>query len=276
MSPWGQVSAADIGRRLTITPESAGWRTLSVDVVHLDAGGEESFGARPLEGALVVLEGTVRFDLDGPEGVTSYAVSRADVFSEPGSVVYAPPGYHVRVTADAGPASLSAGWAPADPGYPVRLVGPEESRAEHRGGGTARRQVRHLLSHPLPAHRLVVYEVHVPGGGWSGWPPHRHDGVDGSPYLEESYYFRFSRPEGFGLHCNYATDPAPEDLFAVRDGDLVLVPGGYHFSSGSPGGDMYFLNFLAGDLEHADRREPPCFDPRHVWIDEVWKGAGPA
>ena len=51
------------------------------------------------------------------------------------------------------------------------------------------------VGEPLPAEHLILYEVYVPRGTWAGWPPHRHDGVQGSPYLEEVYYFRLDRPE---------------------------------------------------------------------------------
>ena len=55
---------------------------------------------------------------------------------------------------------------------------------------------------PLPAERLILYEVYVPRGKWSGWPPHCHDGWEGSPYLEETYYFRFDPPNGWCMHRN--------------------------------------------------------------------------
>lgn len=268
--------------RWGITPEQAGWSTLGVDVLHLAAGESEELESGATEGALVILSGRLRVSVStggpgsedgGAQGQTVvHELSRSDVFSEAGSLVYLPPTSAVHLEAIEVDTVCSVGWAPAESGYPTRLVQGTEMRVEDRGRGAARRRVRHLLAHPVPAHRLIVFEVYVPAGGWSGWPPHRHDGVDGSPYLEETYYFRFARPEAFGMHCNYATDPDPdrEELFFARDGDLVLVPGGFHFSSASPGAEMYFLNFLAGDLEHADRATPPCFDERHTWIEGAW------
>ena len=56
-----------------------------------------------------------------------------------------------------------------------------------------------MLAHPLPAERLILYEVYVPRGGWSGWPPHCHDGYEGSPYLEETYYFRLDPADGWAI-----------------------------------------------------------------------------
>ncbi len=280
MSPVRHLSGPHQDRRITVTPETAGWRTLGVDVVGLAAGETEVLDSGDTEGAIVIVAGrlrvTVRSAEDGAGPAVQHELSRADVFTELGSLVYVPPGSRARVEAVDGPATFSVGWAPAEPGYPTRVLRAEDGALDERGKGPASRRVRHLLNHPAPAHRLIVFEVHVPAGGWSGWPPHRHDGVDGSPYLEETYYFRFAGPEGIGMHCNYTSDPEHADSFLVHDGDLVLVPGGFHFSTASPGSDMYFLNFLAGDLEHAERGTPPCFDDRHTWIEDAWRSVADA
>jgi 5-deoxy-glucuronate isomerase len=159
---------------------------------------------------------------------------------------------------------------------PARVIEPSEMRSEIRGGGTAYRQVVHTLSHPLPAERLILYEVYVPRGTWAGWPPHRHDGIQGSPYLEEVYYFRLDRPEGYVLHRNFCDGAGPDgaedfdEVAVAHDGDLVLVPMGYHTSVASPGSNMYFLNYLAGDLVLDQRRTPPCFHSDHTWIESDW------
>jgi 5-deoxy-glucuronate isomerase len=142
-----------------------------------------------------------------------------------------------------------------------------------RGGGPAHRQVNHLLAPPLPAERLIVYEVYVPAGEWAGWPPHRHDGVDGSPYLEETYWFRFDRPEGFGFHRSYAPEGGFDETFAIHDGDCVAVPRGYHVTGSTPGSNMWILNFLAGELVDDARATPPAFDPATTWITEDWDAA---
>ena len=38
-------------------------------------------------------------------------------------------------------------------------------KQEVRGGGVAVRQVNHILAHPLPAERLILFEVYVPRWG---------------------------------------------------------------------------------------------------------------
>ena len=57
---------------------------------------------------------------------------------------------------------------------------------------------------------------------------------------------------GFNLHRTYASDPdRPIDLCTeVRDGDVALVPHGYHGPCvAAPGYDMYYLNVMAGPDE---------------------------
>jgi 5-deoxy-glucuronate isomerase len=48
----------------------------------------------------------------------------------------------------------------------------------------------------------------------------------------------------------------------VRDGDLVLVPRGYHTVSAAPGYDLYYLNVMAGPL----RKWKVTFDADHRWL----------
>ena len=199
----------------------------------------------------------------------TYTLARSSVFSQMPHVLYLPPGRSVTLESE-GRAEIAVGGAPAEGRYPVRLFTPGEMRSEVRGGGGATRQVNHILAHPLPAERLILFEVYVPRGGWSGWPPHCHDGYEGSPYLEETYYFRLSPDDGWAIHRNYRVDSDFDEIFAVRDRDVVCVTQGFHSSAAAPGSHMYFLNFLAGDPRDDERAIPPFFQPEYRWIDGNW------
>ncbi len=262
------------GRVLHVTPESAGWRTLEFAVVDVRPGHPHRGFVEGRETVIVTLSGAGTISGGGME----VNVARTSVFREVGRVVYLPPGTEYVIEA---PTHLvvAIGTAPAEGLLPPRCIEPAEMRTEIRGGGQAHRQVVHTLSHPLPAERLIVYEVYVPRGTWAGWPPHRHDGVDGSPYLEETYYFRLDRPEGYVLHRNFCDGEGPDESGAdadfdevavAHDGDVVCVPMGFHTSVVSPGSNMYFLNFLAGDLVMDQRVTPPCFHAEHTWITDDW------
>lgn len=260
------VPASGPGTVLSVTPGSAGWRFLSFAVVELAPGGAHRHLLGDQETATVVLAGAV----DAAFGHTSERLTRRSVFAELAPVVYVPPGTELQLTAGTEGATVAIGSAPARGHYPARIIEPSVIRSEVRGGGAATRQVNHTLAPPLEAERLIVYEVYVPRGTWSGWPPHCHDGRDGSPYLEETYYFRLDRPEGFWMHRNWVRDGSFDETIVGGDGQVALVPQGYHSSVACPGANMYFLNFLAGDLVDDQRRTPPCFHPEHTWIEHDW------
>ena len=248
---------------LDVTPASANWQYLSFRIVrifdqqvYLHQTGRTELALVPLEGA-----GTAQTSA----GV--FALSRAGVFAEKPSVLYLPPGEEFGVITN-GSFEFAVGAAPAEGRYPLRLFTPDEIRAEVRGGGAARRQVHHTLAHPLPAERLILYEVYVPGGAWSGYPPHCHDGYGGSAHLDETYYFRTEPANGVALHRNYRRDNEFEEIFAVRDRDLVLVTQGFHSTAAAPGSNLYFLNYLAGELLDDDRKTPSYDDPDYAWLKE--------
>jgi 5-deoxy-glucuronate isomerase len=260
------------GTLLDITPESAGWSNVAFATHDVRAGTPYRAVSTDRETAIVTIEGAGRVLVDG----LTVDVARTSVFEQVGRIVYVPPGIEVTIETDSS-LVVAVGSAPAEGKLPVRVFEPSEMRSEIRGGGTSYRQVVHALAHPLPAEHLILYEVYVPRGTWAGWPPHRHDGVDGSPYLEEVYYFRLQGPEGYALHRNFTDGEGLggvgddfDEVVVARDGDVVLVPQGYHTSVASPGSNMYFLNYLAGELELDDRRTPPCFHSDHTWIEADW------
>ncbi len=252
----------------SVTPDTgpSSWQYVDFAAITLAGGEAMEHHSESREVAIVPLSGSgvVRI------GDQTFALARQSVFTEPPHLLYLPPGTSLEVTAGVDGFHFSLGGAPAEGRYPIRLFTPDDMRVELRGGGTARRQVGHVLSHPLPAERLIMYEVHVPRGTWAAWPPHCHDGYDGSPYLEEVYYFKLDRPEGFSLQRNWRVDEDYDEQWVVRDGSMILVPKGYHVTVACPAANMYFLNYLAGELTDDDRQTPPCFHSAYTWIDGHW------
>jgi 5-deoxy-glucuronate isomerase len=251
--------------QLDVTPESAGWRDTHFSVIKLLPGESHDVVLEGRELAIVPIEGTATV----VAGDLETTLQRESVFTQMPRVLYAPPSTPVRVTA-IDSFTFSVGSAPAMGKYPVRVFEPSEMKTEIRGGGTSRRQVNHILAMPLPAEHLILYEVYVPRGTWAGWAPHCHDGRDGSPYLEEVYYFRLLPDNGFLLHRNWREDEGFDEQFVAHDGDAVLVTKGFHSTVACPTSHMYFLNYLAGDLEGDARSTPPCFHSEYTWIQDDW------
>lgn len=248
-----------------ITTESAGWEYLTFSVVAMRSGETIAFNSAKNELAIVPLNGRVKATINREV----FEFGRRGVFVELPRVLYVPPGHELEIEAVTD-CEFAIGGAPAEGRYPVRLIQPREIRSEIRGGGSATRQVNHILSHPLPAERLILYEVLVPGGHWAGWPPHCHDGYGNSPYLEETYYFRIDPPHAFGFHRNWTVDGSLDETFVVHDGDTVLVTAGFHSTNAAPNSRLYFLNYLAGELYDQSRSTPPFDEPSYAWIRQDW------
>ena len=263
------LSPGDRPIEIQITPESAGWTYLDFSIISLDPNQEFQHDTDHREVALTMLAGSGMVSV----GTNHWSVSRSDVFDEPATIVYVPPGQSLTFVADDGGAEFGLGGAPAEGRYPTRIFRPGDYKSEVRGGGASTRQVNHILAAPIPAERLVLYEVYVPRGTWSGWAPHCHDGYMGSPYLEETYYFRLDN-NGFAMHRNWRDDTDFDEVLVAHDRDCVIVTQGFHSSVASPGSNMYFLNYLAGEPQDEERATPPYFHPDHTWIHDDWnKGA---
>ena len=130
-----------------------------------------------------------------------------------------------------------------------------------------------MLTPDFPSHRLVVVEVFTPAGNWSSFPPHKHDvhNPPGEVDLEEIYYYRMDRPEGFAVQRVYTQDRRIDETITVRDGELVLVPEGYHPVAAAHGYNVYYLNALAGSAHSLAASD----DPDYAWVRSTWSEKDP-
>jgi len=263
---------------LALDPARAGWRYLSFTCTAIASGESIVLGDADLETAAVIIGGGgLEANLPGGPVVLP---GRATVWDSLPWALYLPPGQRARVTARTAAGHshivLAIGQAPpaGHPGVAASplVIEPDMSMIEVRGAGRSTRQITHIIKPDFPADRLLCVEVYTPGGNWSSWPPHKHD-VDDFPteaVLEEIYYYRVRRPEGWGIQRLYQKDGSREAVWAVRDGDLVFLPDGYHPFSAPPEFDSYYLNFLAGDRRTMASRD----DPDLAWIRGTF-AAGP-
>lgn len=269
----GDLAGAD--SLVTVTPEMAGWDYSGLEVFDL-AAGSVTRTLEGLEGVLVPLSARdIGVVVDGDR----YAVQgRRGVFASVSDWVYLPVGARVEVSGASGEVALCT--ARASVRHHVVHTAATDVPVEVRGAGRATRQVTNIATPGsfTGAHRINVCEVLTPGGNVSSWPPHRHDGIgDCTPVNEEIYYFRTGRldsphghPDGQGLFRVNTVDGAWDDTVLVRDGDVYLVPEGYHGpSTAQPEYPMYFLNVLAGP--GPERTMAYCDDPSHHWIRATWE-----
>ena len=97
--------------------------------------------------------------------------------------------------------SPSSRFGDVEPHGEVVLVDPADVKVQVRGRDAWEREVHDVAVDQVPARHLLVGETFNIAGGWSSFPPHKHDGADGEPELEEAYTFRFDPPEGFGFQA---------------------------------------------------------------------------
>ena len=127
------------------------------------------------------------------------------MFTERATALYLPAGVELKVAADTVlEAVLISTPAPAG-GTPI-LVGPNDIKVNARGRANYAREVHDIFVSDPHVKRLMVGETYNPPGNWSSYPPHKHDGRDGEPTLEEMYYFTIDPPQGFGQQILYTND----------------------------------------------------------------------
>jgi 5-deoxy-glucuronate isomerase len=191
---------------------------------------------------------------------------RASVFADEPSALYAPPGSELRLTGAllAGIFRAPAAGDSTIAGLEAYAILPEEVPSVLRGRDNFTRRVRDILPADRPAARLLAGETLNPPGNWSSSPPHKHDrDIPGEEaQLEEIYLYRVEPPQGFGLQLSYSTEPPQDRAFAVRDLDVVSIPGGYHPVVAGPGYGLYYLWCLAGHGRELLWKP----DPAHAWV----------
>lgn len=266
---------------LSITPERAGWDYISFQVRRLAAGATWSFATGEHELALVNLSG--RYRVESSRGRWTGIGGRADVFAGAAHALYLPRRTEFTVTAEVG-GEFAVTWVPTDEDHAPWLITPEQVAVSIRGGDNVSRQINDLLPPGSPVHRLVLVEVYTPSGNWSSYPGHKHDVhiVDANGQLieadlEEVYYFKMDKPQGFAYQRVYTDAASPlhqagypiDALMVVEDGCAVIVPEGYHPVVSGPGYTTYYLNVLAGSAQSLANQD----DPRHTWVKQCYRGS---
>jgi 5-deoxy-glucuronate isomerase len=276
--PAGSLAAG--GDAVALMPAQAGWTFTGLRVVSMAPGRSLSFSTDGYETAILPLAGSATVVVDGQRFDLA---GRTDVFDRVTDWAYVPVGSDVTLTCS-GAAELALASSRAEVRYDATYVAASDVPVEIRGTGAATRQVVNFLSPEgfAAAHRLICVEVLTPDGNWSSYPPHKHDDSPGSLVEnEEIYYFRVGRHsspgtsrEGFGLHRTYTADGTIDVTTPVRDGDVFLVPRGYHGPSvAAPGYPLYYLNVMAGP--GATRSMAICDDPDYAWIRASWPESAP-
>lgn len=247
---------------LQVTPESAGWTYVGFEVYTLQPGQRLARDTGDREVCAVLLSG--RANAAASQERWDDIGRRMSVFERiPPYSVYVPSGDRLELEALT-ELEVALCWAPGKGTYPARLIAPQDVGAEPRGYGNMERYIHNILPETMEADSLLVVEVFTPNGHWSSYPPHKHDRdhLPHESYLEETYYHKLNPDNGFALQRVYTDDLSLNETLAVKSGETVLVPRGYHPVSAPPGYDSYYLNVMAGPVRTWKFHN----DPNHEWL----------
>ena len=288
--PWLSLAGPASGDVVVLTPAMARWQYCGLRVLRLEPGDMRTIETGDSEAFVLPLSGglTIEVAATAAPGATELRqalTGRSSVFDRVTDFAYVGRDSAIRMISAQG-AEVALPMARCRHRLPPKYAAAEQVPVEVRGAGPSTRQLNNCGAPQAWTHaeKLVACEVLTPAGNWSSYPPHKHDASPGCPAVnEEIYLFRIAGPdgvtpsrEGFGLQRAY-TGPEHEaaglaevdELVEVRDGDVFLLPHGYHGPSiAAPGYPMYYLNVLAGPAD--DRSMAYCDDPMHAWVRDTW------
>lgn len=263
-----------------ITSADAGWSLLNFKARIINPGLKWKGCTGSNEYLFVLMGGN--FEAVTSAGTWETKNGRKDPFSGLPHALYLPQHTDFEIKPVGGPLDVACGWCSASEIFPARLITPsdvENMGIELRGGDNASRQINRILPPGAQCNRLVCVEVYTPSGNWSSFPAHKHDKRKSDPLsgkvleadLEEIYFYKTEKPQGFAYQKIYNDDRSLDELVETHNNDVVLIPEGYHPVVACHGYNIYYLNFLAG----SDQSLASTDDPDHKWIYGTWKGLDP-
>ena len=240
-----------------------GMRLTSFGLLRLSAGqsyealtGEFEFAFVLMGGKCSFVGGGFSFDEVG---------ARKNPFDGAPSTVYLPRRTSYKITAITD-VEIAVNAAPAtrDTARPTHIA-PSQTRSFSLGRDNFTRTATVILDEKFDSEHFYIGEGMIPSGNWSGYPPHRHD-VDNLPEeidMEETYFYLFNPPQGFGIQKIYTPDGRIDETYTVKNYDTVAIPEGYHPLCGAPGYAMYYLWTMSGMV---NRGLISSMDPAHKWV----------
>jgi 5-deoxy-glucuronate isomerase len=238
-------TAARKGRTQAIAPgTTTASRHLHYGRVILDAGDTPlAIETGTNETAFICLKGAATVTVAG----TGYDLARYDA-------VYVPRDAEATITPGAEGCDLAEMSAPVAKRHPVqhvRFTEVQQNAGLHfaAGGPASKRDLNVLIGKNVQAGRIMAGVTFSEHGNWTSWPPHEHAAM-----LEEAYLYIDMPAPAFGIQLVYTNPREPELATIVREGDVVMMPQGYHPNVAAPGGSINFLWMMAAVREDEDRQ----------------------
>lgn len=231
------------GRHLAVTPQNSTMRHLAYGRIILNSSKPSvSFSNGDRETGLICLSGKATVKTSAKE----FEFGKFDA-------IYVPRDSSIEISTG-NSVDLAEFSAEVSRKYPLKVVRYADVENDPglkfvTGGPGSARVLNMIIAKNVEAGRLVAGFTHSDPGNWTSWPPHEH-----AKMLEEIYVY-FDMPEpAYGIQLVYNNMEYPELITAVRDGDAVLMPSGYHPNVSVPGHRIAFLWAMAAHREVEDRQ----------------------
>lgn len=231
------------GRRNGISPATTATRNLSYGRITLNGGDAPiAFENGANETGLICLGGSGSVAAGGQ----TFSMTRYDA-------LYIPRDSSIEVSTGTG-IDLAEISAPVEKQYPLQFVSFEEIRGNPSlhftaGAPPTERDLNILLGKNIEAGRIMAGVTFSSDGNWTSFPPHEHANM-----LEEAYLYIDMPAPQWGIQMVYTDAEEPEIVEVVREGDVVIMPQGYHPNVAAPGGSINFLWMMAAHREGVDRQ----------------------
>lgn len=246
-----------------VTAENSDLKYVGFKLVDLKPGAKYTEKLGKLECCIVALTGKIHIT-DGEQTFENIGTRESVFEKKPTDSVYVSNDrtFEIEAVTDA---RVVLCYSPSEQQLPTKLIKAEDNVIEERGKYNNKRLVHNILSDKdTLANSLLVVEVYTASGNWSSYPPHKHDrdNLPHESFLEETYYHEINPKQGFVFQRVYTDDRSLDETMTVENGDVVLVPVGYHPVGVPDGYESYYLNVMAGPK----RIWKFYNDPDHEWI----------
>ena len=245
------------------------------NIIKLTRGQSFEFQVPGYETGIVPATGSIDIEIEGVN-FTSIGKRGVDVWDGEPEGVYCPSSAKARLVCVSDAAEVFIAGAKYDLVLePFEVREADIDRVQYGSDDTkTHRKIKHILGSKYrdKVGRLLVSELFTVGqGGWSGFPPHKHD-TDRLPLEtrhDETYNFRFKPNTGFGLQLVQHEDGKVGDAYHLIDGSTVVLEKGYHPCVVAPGYEMYYFTILGG---LSQRPLVQYFQPAHAHQIETIPG----
>lgn len=237
-------TASTKGRTRSVSPDRCASRHLHYGRIILDEG----------DAAITIETGTHETGFVAMKGAATITVGAQSFSMVPYDTLYVPRDSSVTVAAAAGGCDIAEISAPVERTHPVQFVKYADVLQDPglhfaAGGPGNKRELNILIGKNVESGRIMCGVTFSEPGNWTSWPPHEHANM-----LEEAYLYVEMPPPSFGVQFVFNDKQQPELATFVREGDVVMIPQGYHPNVAIPGSKVNFLWMMAAIREDEDRQ----------------------